>query len=442
MEREIKTRKLHIRGMTCVGCENKIAKKLRNTAGIESVEVNYSTNSATVAYDTDLITIYEIMAIIEGLDYNVLPSEQSTLTNRQPFHTLLIVVAIYILLQRHGFGSIFNVFPTAEIGMSYWMLFVIGLLTSVHCVAMCGGINLSQCIPKSRTGDSVKGALLPSFLYNFGRVISYTVVGGIVGALGSVLTLTGEFRGIIQLIAGVFMVIMALNLLGIFPELSRFMPRIPIVFARKIDEKKSESKSPLVVGLLNGLMPCGPLQAMQIYALSTGSAFSGALSMLLFSLGTVPLMFGLGALSSVLSKKFTHKVMTVGASLVLVLGLSMLSNGWSLSGFSLDFLPGVGGGSQVVSEAVMENGYQVVNSTLASGKYPRIAVQEGTPVKWMIEAPKGSINGCNNRFFIKEYGIEHQFNVGTNIIEFTPTKAGTFSYSCWMGMIRSTITVL
>ncbi len=107
----------------------------------------------------------------------------------------------------------------------------------MHCVP-CAGNLPSQCIPKSRAGESVKVTLQPSFLYNFGRVISYTVVGGIVGALGSVLTLTGEFRGIIQLIAGVFMVIMAINLLGIFPGLSRFIPRIPIVFARKINAKK------------------------------------------------------------------------------------------------------------------------------------------------------------------------------------------------------------
>ncbi len=129
--------------------------------------------------------------------------------------------------------------------------------------------------------------------------------------------------------------------------------------------------------------------------------------MLLFSLGHRAIDVWTGALSSVLSKKFTHKVMTVGASLVLVIGLSMLSSGWSMSGLSLDFLPSGGGGSQVVAEAVIENGYQVVNTNLASGKYPRIAGTGRTPVKWVIEAPKGSINGCNNRFFVKEYASDH-----------------------------------
>jgi hypothetical protein len=226
---------------------------------------------------------------------------------------------------------------------------------------------------------------------------------------------------------------------------------MPRVFARRIEAEKSKSNSPLVVGLLNGLMPCGPLQAMQIYALSTGSLVTGALSMFLFSLGTVPLMFGLGALSSVLSKKFTQRVMTVGAALVLILGLSMFSNGWSLSGFSLDLFSGSPSSSAAETQAniggqaaqpVIEDGYQVIQSTLASGRYPAITVEAGTPVRWKIDAPQGSINGCNNRMIIKEYGIEYQFQTGENTIEFLPTDTGKFSYSCWMGMIRSSITVV
>jgi plastocyanin domain-containing protein len=63
-------------------------------------------------------------------------------------------------------------------------------------------------------------------------------------------------------------------------------------------------------------------------------------------------------------------------------------------------------------------------------------------VRWIINAPQGSINGCNNRFLIREYGIQHTFKYGDNVIEFTPERAGRFSYSCWMNMIRSTITVL
>jgi plastocyanin len=181
---------------------------------------------------------------------------------------------------------------------------------------------------------------------------------------------------------------------------------------------------------------------MQIYALSTGSALAGAFSMLMFGLGTVPLMFGLGAASSALGRRFTDRAMAVGAVLVAVLGLSMLTQGASLSGLGASTSAAVAqGDSKSGSTSEYIDGVQVVKSTLSLRGYPNITVHAGTPVKWVINAPKGSITGCNSRFFIPEYEVEHTFEQGENIVEFLPEKAGKFQYSCWMGMIRATITV-
>jgi sulfite exporter TauE/SafE/plastocyanin domain-containing protein len=340
--------------------------------------------------------------------------------------------------------------------MGYGMLFVIGLITSVHCIAMCGGINLSQCIPNAAVMPQEgqrRNVLFPPIFYNAGRVISYTALGLMAGTLGSVIDISGRFRGIVQLIAGIFMVIMGINMLGIFPWLRRFNPHMPKIFAKKIEGQKAGSKNPLIIGLLNGLMPCGPLQAMQLYALSSDSPLAGGISMFLFSMGTVPLMFGIGALSSVLSKKFTRRVMKIGAILVTVMGITMFSYGWGLSGFNFNiadkFLAAVNPFSSKTAASgedafvpIIENGVQIVNSLLLPGRYPAITVQQGIPVRWTITAPQGSINGCNNRMIIREYNIEHRFQPGENVIEFMPEKPGRFSYSCWMGMIRSSITVV
>jgi plastocyanin domain-containing protein len=175
--------------------------------------------------------------------------------------------------------------------------------------------------------------------------------------------------------------------------------------------------------------------------------------MFLFSMGTVPLMFGIGALSSILSKNFTLRVMKIGAILVTVLGMTMFTNGWNLTGINFNpvdsivvaFNPFTSSGWATEGgtfEPVIENGYQIVNSSLSGGRYPAITVQQGIPVKWTINVSQGAINGCNNRMIIWEYKIEHRFKPGENIIEFTPEKTGRFSYSCWMGMIRSSITVV
>lgn len=435
------TKTLRIGGMTCLSCQNKLEKKLRQT----HATVSYSEGTAVVTYDAGIISLKDITALIAALDYEVLSKDKPNSGAKTVAGILIIVAALYLLLQQLGLSRLFNAFPLAEAGMGYGMLFVIGLITSLHCVAMCGGINLSQCILQAATvGGQKSPALRPSLLYNLGRVISYTAIGAVVGALGSAVSFSGTLKGVVQLLAGVFMVIMGLNMLGVFPWLRRLNPRMPKLFARKINVEKAASKSPLYVGLLNGLMPCGPLQAMQLYALSTGSPVEGALSMLLFSLGTVPLMLGLGALSAVLNKKFNRKVMTAGAVLMVVLGLSMFTQGWSLSGFSLAaLLPQSAPANQSTDSGVkVADGVQLVDSTLSSGKYPAITVQAGIPVKWNISAAEDDINGCNNRLYIPEYDIEYSFEPGENIIEFTPKKTGKFSYSCWMGMIRSSITVV
>lgn len=91
------------------------------------------------------------------------------------------------------------------------------------------------------------------------------------------------------------------------------------------------------------------------------------------------------------------------------------------------------------SGSVLENGVQVVESELTASTYPNIVVKAGTPVRWNLKAPAGTINGCNNRIVIPSLGKEVSLKEGDNIIEFTPQSAGVIQYTCWMGMIRAQI---
>lgn len=419
---------LPIRGMTCVNCERKIKKRLAQTAGVVRADVRFDTARAIILFDWTLVSERDIRRVIREAGYEPGGSAGTGRAARAAGFLLMIAALSVIFSQAQRLG-VFDRFPLAEAGMGYPLLFLAGLLTSVHCVAMCGGICLTQTVRGARH------PLLPGALYNLGRVISYTVIGGIVGAVGGVVQPSGAFRGAVQLIAGAFMTIMGLSMLGLFPRLNRLVPRMPARFARMVEAAKARSAGPFVVGLLNGLMPCGPLQAMQLYALSSGSAVRGAMGMLAFSLGTVPLMLGLGALAAALGRRFTRRAVAAGAVLVAVLGISMFSQGFRLSGQAVGTTDS--GGSIAQMEDV-----QVVNSTLSSGAYPDITVRAGVPVRWVIDAPQGSVNGCNYDMVIGAYGIEYQFQTGENVIEFTPTQAGTYDYTCWMGMISGTITVV
>ena len=147
-----------------------------------------------------------------------------------------------------------------------------------------------------------------ALLYNLGRVISYTVIGAILGFAGMLIGggsgvgISIFLQGILKIIAGIFMVLMGINMLGIFPGLRRFIPQIPRFLAGRVNQKKAGNRQPFIVGMLNGLMPCGPLQSMQIVALASGNPLAGAFSMFMFSLGTVPLMLGLGSFVSLARK--------------------------------------------------------------------------------------------------------------------------------------------
>ncbi len=419
---------LPIRGMTCVNCERKLKKRLAQTPGVARADVRFDTARAVILFDWTLVSERDIRRVIRDAGYEP-GGPGGTGRAARAAGSLLLIAALSILFSLAQRRGMFDRFPLAEAGMGYPLLFLAGLLTSVHCVAMCGGICLTQTVRGARH------PLLPGALYNLGRVVSYTVIGGIVGAVGSVVQPTGAFRGAVQLIAGAFMVIMGLSMLGLFPRLNRLVPRMPARFARMVEAAKARSAGPFVVGMLNGLMPCGPLQAMQLYALSSGSAVRGALGMLAFSLGTVPLMLGLGALAAALGRRFTRRAMAAGAVLVAVLGISMFSQGFRLSGQSVGTADS--GGTVAQTEDV-----QVIKSTLSSGAYPDITVRAGVPVRWVIDAPQGSVNGCNYDMVIGAYGIEYQFQTGENVIEFTPTQTGTYDYTCWMGMISGTITVV
>lgn len=460
-----KTIHINVGGMACSSCQETITDALKSTKGVKKVSVSYVNGTADVEFDESKITEKAIKKVITDTGYKVLSDNR----NAQPnFVTIIgyisIILILFYALQMSGILNHLVPGDLADTSMGYGMLFVIGLVTSVHCIAMCGGIGLSMSLPKNQNQEKANNlqVILPNLAYNLGRVCSYTIIGAVLGFVGMIIggganvAPSIHLQAMLKLIAGVFMIFMGINLLGIFPWLRKIAIPTPKFLTKFIRAKKRSARQPFVVGLLNGLMPCGPLQAMWIVALATGTPLSGALSMFMFSLGTVPLMLGLGSVISMLGKKFTTQVMQVGAIMVVVLGLGMISQGVSLhSGTQL--IPSASSTTNKAeapaetpteapaSEALdiqMEDGVQIINSTLTPGRYPDITVKAGVPVKWTLNAPEGTLTSCNYRMVIPDYGIQYELGYGDNIIEFTPTDSGDVGYTCWMGMVQGNISVV
>ncbi|MBN2353815.1 MAG: sulfite exporter TauE/SafE family protein [Spirochaetales bacterium] len=445
-----------IEGMTCSGCERRIETAVRRLPGVTAATAGYAHGTATVDFEPDRVSREQIRLAIEALDYRAVtdpnalegalktavgPDKSPPKRKREGFSALqlagiaVIIAAVWLILDRAG---IFNAIPAVNEKMGYGLIFIVGLLTSVHCVAMCGGINLSQSAKaRPESGGNVRKRLLPGLLYNLGRLISYTVIGGLVGALGSVLSMTGATQGVIVAVAGLFMIVMGVNMLGVFPFLRKLTPRLPKALTGKLAGAVS-GKGPLLVGLANGFMPCGPLQSMQLYALSTGGFIAGATSMGLFALGTIPLMFGVGALASLLSHKFQTRMMKISALVVLFMGVLMIGRGFNLFGLTA----AVNGSSSANNIARLTADGQEVSSKVYSGSYEGIAVQKGRTVRWRLEVEPSELNGCNETIVIPQLNIRKTLKAGTNLVEFLPENSGTISFTCWMGMISSSISVV
>lgn len=432
---------VHVSGMTCTGCESILEKKIASLSGVIKITADHTTGTVTIDHQSD-ISIKEIIEVITVTGYEAVSSsdllpDEPKVKQTTPWlrwvGLLIVMFMAYQLIQRMDRSVSL---PALTSQVSYGILFLIGLLTSLHCVTMCGGIAMSQCLGAGEAA-SLSGRLRPSLLYNGGRVVSYTIIGGVIGAAGSVISMTIKSQGIIVIVAGTFMILMGLNLLGLFPFLRRLTPHLPKGLTETLSNKR-QGKGPFVVGLINGFMPCGPLQTMQLYALGTGSFVAGATSMFFFSLGTVPLLFALGALSTLVSQKFNRKMLAASGVLVMVLGLVMISRGLSLTGTVAPSITPV----NYSNVAVIENGRQIVKIQLEPYYYEPIVVQVGIPVTFIIEAEQSNINGCNNAIVIPAYNLQDNIIAGENIFEFTPTETGTVSYACWMGMIRSSIEVV
>ena len=423
--------------MTCTSCENRAENAIKKLDGVLEVNASFSEQYVDVEFDDERCDIQKIKEAINEAGYSTQDPNDYKIIG------ILIIAAAVVML---GLKTSRFDMESKLANASYLILFVIGILTSFHCAWMCGGIMLSQSI----SGESKNNfeAMKPALLYNLGRVISYTVLGGIIGALGFVFSLSLTAKAGVQIIAGVFIIMMGFNMAG-FSVFRKIQIRLPSAICKM----KSHSKAPFVIGLLNGLMPCGPLQTMQLFALGTGSMMKGALAMFVFSMGTVPLMLTFGALSGVLSKGYTKKILKFSGILIIMLGVIMGNRGLILAGVNINplsvleerqaFANASDGGISTsnVAKATLEEGVQVIRMTADNNGYsPNVFyVQKGIPVKWVIDGKE--INYCNNAIVMPVLNIEQKIRSGENIIEFTPGNKDIL-FSCWMGMIRGVIKVV
>ena len=239
------------------------------------------------------------------------------------------------------------------------------------------------------------------------------------------------------------MVIMGLQLLNVFPWLNKFQLKMPKFIAHRLydSSKKSQGSTSNTSSFLFGgatfFLPCGFTQALQLYVLGKGDFVTGALTMLAFSLGTLPSLAGIGAFSSLTKGNIQRHFMTFSAILVIVLGIFNFPNGFALTGASIfegDNVKAIDSGIDPTTVKIV-GGKQIVEMKVVGFDYlpAQFNLLQGVPVEWRIDG-KGA-QGCAQIISVPSLGITERLSKDQpKVITFTPQKTGKIKFSCSMGM--------
>lgn len=438
-------------GLHCRSCKTLIETEINVLPGVKSIKVDHQSGQTEIEYDESKISLDQIQKAIKSLNYGIEDSKSALIKNEnnpieisenttKKYSLLVALLSLliigYYLINRLGLME--TMARLNDDNVSIFLIFIIGFLASFHCVGMCGGLIVSYSASSRNANNDCKPGSMPHIQYNLGRLISYTIIGAILGGLGSFFAINPTFTGLMVLFAGIFMILLGLSLTTNFKALEAIKLKTPdfiakFLFSNKYDKKP---KGPFIIGLLTAFMPCGPLQAMQLFALATGSIINGALAMAMYALGTIPVLFGFGHIVSMLNQTKIKQMMKISGGIVIVLGIIMINRG--LVNFNLgfnSFLPKSTQG-QTDPSADKTGKSQTINMDLTYNGYsPNVLyIKAGVPVKWVINVKQ--MSGCTNAIMIESLGIKKDLVMGENIIEFTPPEdAQEIKFSCWMRMV-------
>lgn len=220
--------------------------------------------------------------------------------------------------------------------MSIWefyVIFALGLVSSLHCVSMCGPLVLSYSLPLG--ARRFPEQIAAHAAYNAGRILTYSALGAIAGLLGTTVGFVGNLAGFenaAAIAAGALMVIAGILMLDLVPskKLQKLNPlRYTSRFLKPLGSRISSASvgSKFSLGLMLGFMPCGLVYAALLKSMATGTWLAGAWTMTAFGLGTALSLLGLGIFSSALSLKISRWGNRLAAISVLLLGLLMVTRG-------------------------------------------------------------------------------------------------------------------
>lgn len=328
----MKTHTFYVSGTHCSSCKIFIEDILNEQDFIKSARVDLQKETVEVDVDTDQDPKVLIETLTEKIKSNgyrlsLEKPDKEKISNNVIWKALpigLTILILFFLLQKSGILNI-------GIGgrATPFTSFIIGLIASVSsCLAIVGGLVLSLSAKISQDDVSDTKTFL---LFHTGRIVSFALLGGVLGFVGNAIGINFTLTAILGLLASLVMLLLGFNLVGVFVKNKIVLPSGIFNFFRKIEHKIF---TPIILGFATFFLPCGFTQSMQVVALGSGSFISGMLIMLAFALGTLPvlLLLSFGSSSFAHSK---HASLFFKSAGVVVIGLGLFGFLSGLAGLGI-----------------------------------------------------------------------------------------------------------
>lgn len=440
-DEKAKTVRLQVEGMTCNSCELLVERSWKNLPGVLSVKANAANHSVDLKCTAD-IPLEKLQGSLLDQKYTVKTAAEKLSAGMVPMKThemfglFALAIGLAWILGQLGGGT--SLVPGNAVGMGW--AFVLGILASFSsCLAVVSGLLIAVVAPAAER-TTWKKRLMPLVSFLGGRLIAYAVLGGLLGWLGAKLSISPVVTAVMLVLAAVYMVIMGLDLLKMLPQgLKKYLPHTPKVLAHGAVDKASAAGllMPPLLGAATFFLPCGFTQALQAYALTTGSFGAGAAVLGAFALGSVPGLFALGMAVGWGKGKLGLWLNRFAGALVIVLGVISIRSGLVLASVVAD---GQGAPAAVVGGESVGQEQVIRMDVTARGYEPNtFTVKAGQTVRWEIEGKPGA--GCAMGIVSPSLGLEKYLNPGKNVVKFFVPEPGRYSFACPMGMYSGQIIV-
>jgi sulfite exporter TauE/SafE len=311
------------------------------------------------------------------------------------------------------------------------------------------GLSASFQAGRTATGDAAPGAaalMRPSLVFVGGRVAGYAVFGAVLGAIGASVTMPPQFTAVLMIGVAIVMTLLGARLTGLSPRIAGWSPTLPMGLGARLGLRDggvaaySDTRA-ATLGAASFFLPCGFTQAIQIYALSTGSPLFAAALLGTFAIGTGPGLLALAGLPVVVPSRARPTLLRLVGVVVLAFAFVNGSAGVRLSGIGVPSLVGFAAAAPLPG-TLGPDGTQAITTHQDAGGYSpgNVVIYAGYPTRWTIQS--SSTSTCAASLFVPSVGIRARLKLGPNTFQLPALQAGTLDYTCAMGMYGGRITVV